>query len=122
MRPLPCEPTGGSAAGTGVPFGTEFWPVLACAGEFSSRQIQVMQAVSSGLREGEIADRLGISPHTVHTHLRRIYGKTHAADRTELVIYLAAAHLRLVAVEGALPAICPRRLQGRCPFEPAPQP
>lgn len=47
----------------------------------SSREISLLRLLSDGLIYKEIGDKLGISPHTVHTHIKNIYGKLHASDR-----------------------------------------
>jgi DNA-binding CsgD family transcriptional regulator len=39
----------------------------------SPRQAQILRLLADGLSDKEIAVRLGLSPHTVHTHLRRLY-------------------------------------------------
>ncbi len=49
----------------------------------SNREKQLLQSVADGLLYKEIASQLGISPHTVHTHIKNIYGKLHAANRAE---------------------------------------
>lgn len=51
----------------------------------TQREVQVMQELARGLANKEIADTLGISEHTVKTHLKNILGKLRAADRTEAV-------------------------------------
>ena len=47
----------------------------------SQREKELLQLVAEGLLYKEIAEKLGISPHTVHTHIKNIYGKLHATDR-----------------------------------------
>lgn len=47
----------------------------------SAREVGLLRLVSQGLIYKEIGEQLGISPHTVHTHIKNIYGKLHATDR-----------------------------------------
>jgi len=48
----------------------------------TAREIEIMQLVSEGLRNKEIAAALSISEVTVITHLRNIYSKMGVNDRT----------------------------------------
>lgn len=49
------------------------------------REREVLALAADGLRNREIAARLGISDHTVKFHLAAIFGKLGAATRTEAV-------------------------------------
>jgi DNA-binding CsgD family transcriptional regulator len=49
------------------------------------REHEVLVLVADGLRNREIARRLGISEHTVKFHLAAIFGKLGASSRAELV-------------------------------------
>jgi two-component system, NarL family, nitrate/nitrite response regulator NarL len=51
----------------------------------TAREHEVLALVADGLRNREIAARLGISEHTVKFHLSAIFGKLDAASRTEVV-------------------------------------
>jgi DNA-binding NarL/FixJ family response regulator len=51
------------------------------------REIELARLVSQGLRNKEIAFRLGITEGTVKTHLHRIYDKLGMASRVELANY-----------------------------------
>jgi DNA-binding NarL/FixJ family response regulator len=48
----------------------------------SPREIEVLQCVAAGLRNKEIASRLGIAENTVNAHLKNILEKMNVADRT----------------------------------------
>ena len=49
----------------------------------SAREKNLLNLLADGLGYKEISAQLGISPHTVHAHVRNIYAKLHATDRTE---------------------------------------
>jgi DNA-binding NarL/FixJ family response regulator len=65
----------------------------------TERELEVLGLVTSGLRNKEIAARLGVSENTAKFHLRNILEKLHAGSRTEL----AARAVR----EGLLPPDAP---------------
>jgi DNA-binding NarL/FixJ family response regulator len=50
----------------------------------SARELEVVRAVVEGNSNDEIASRLGISPRTVESHLRRLFERHGLASRTEL--------------------------------------
>lgn len=50
----------------------------------SEREEQVLRHISCGLTHGQIATRLGISPHTVDTYVTRIRVKLRAGNKAEL--------------------------------------
>lgn len=59
----------------------------------SRREQEIVQLVASGHGDKTIAQQLGISPHTVNTHLRRIFGKLGVNNRAEMVACtLASQH------------------------------
>jgi DNA-binding NarL/FixJ family response regulator len=51
----------------------------------SPREIEILQKVAYGATTKEVADQLGISFHTVKTHLERIFEKLGANDRAQAV-------------------------------------
>ena len=53
--------------------------------ELSDRERQVLDLLSHGHPEKQIAERLKISPHTVHTYIRRIYEKLHVHSHAQAV-------------------------------------
>lgn len=49
------------------------------------RELEVLQAASHGRTAGEIAEQLFVSPSTVATHFKHIYGKYGVSDRASAV-------------------------------------
>ncbi|OUX38648.1 MAG: hypothetical protein CBE26_00790 [Kiritimatiellaceae bacterium TMED266] len=47
----------------------------------SFREREILGLVSRGFTYAEIADEVSISPHTVHSHIKNIYGKLHVNGR-----------------------------------------
>jgi DNA-binding NarL/FixJ family response regulator len=61
-------------------------------GGFSSRELQVLEMASLGLRNAEIAERLGLSVHAIKFHLAAVYKKLGVTNRTEAVVaYIGGA-------------------------------
>jgi DNA-binding NarL/FixJ family response regulator len=51
----------------------------------TDRELTVIQQVARGFTAQEIAGQMGISTHTVATHVKRIYKKLHVHSRSEAV-------------------------------------
>jgi len=58
----------------------------------TEREVEVLRLLAQGLTDPQIAERLMISPRTVHAHLRAIYRKLDVSRRS------AATRLAVVAV------------------------
>ncbi|WP_155058223.1 response regulator transcription factor [Streptomyces blattellae] len=52
----------------------------------TEREREILILVAAGLGNDEIAERLGISPHTAKTHVNRTQAKLDAHDRAQLVM------------------------------------
>lgn len=65
--------SGGEEPDKGVPFG------------LSPREVEVLQLIALGLTNQEIADRLVVSPRTVHHHVSHIFDKMGVGGRMEAV-------------------------------------
>ena len=63
----------------------------------SDRELQVLELMSEGLKNKEIAEKLWISQTTVKTHVSHILQKLNQTDRTQAI--LTAIKLGLVSVE-----------------------
>jgi predicted ATPase/DNA-binding CsgD family transcriptional regulator len=55
--------------------------------ELTAREIEVLQLVADGLSDSEVAERLVVSPRTVHAHLRSIYRKLGVSSRSGATRY-----------------------------------
>jgi DNA-binding NarL/FixJ family response regulator len=63
-------------------------PAVASADEttaLSPREREVLDGLAEGQAYKQIADKLGVSIHTVRNYIRRIYEKLHVCSRTEAV-------------------------------------
>lgn len=65
-------------------------PDLGADRSLTARETQLLQLLAQGFIYKEIAAKLGISPHTVHGHVKKIYGKLHAVNRSEAMRKAAA--------------------------------
>jgi two-component system nitrate/nitrite response regulator NarL len=64
--------------------------------QLTPREHEVLSLVADGLRNREIAQRLGITEHTVKFHLAAVFGKLGARSRTDAVrraLQLGLIHL-----------------------------
>ena len=66
------------------------WRSLASCLGLSPRETGIVRAVFDGDSERRTAERLGLSPHTVHTYLWRIYRKLQVQSREELLVRVFA--------------------------------
>ena len=55
------------------------------AASLSPREAEVLALLAKGFLYKEIAEQIGVSYATVHTHIRHIYEKLHVRSRTEAV-------------------------------------
>ncbi|MDX2129853.1 MAG: response regulator transcription factor [Chloroherpetonaceae bacterium] len=51
----------------------------------STRELEVLQLLSQGLKIGDVAEKLFLSPETVRNHTRNIYEKLHVHSKSEAV-------------------------------------
>jgi DNA-binding NarL/FixJ family response regulator len=58
----------------------------------SMREEEILRALAAGKRYKEIAADLDLSPHTVRTHLHRIYQKLHVRNKQEAVAVFRRGH------------------------------
>ncbi len=61
--------------------------------ELSERELQVLQSLINGHSDKIIADKLGISFHTVRSHLKNIYTKLHVNCGKEAIAKALSEHI-----------------------------
>jgi LuxR family maltose regulon positive regulatory protein len=102
LEALPCHQTTHAALladildimhSSSVPLGENLAPL---AHELSPSELRVLRYLPTNLSRPEIAGELSVSLHTVNTHVRRIYAKLGADDRSAAV--RRARKLRLLSV------------------------
>ncbi|WP_415920330.1 helix-turn-helix transcriptional regulator [Tateyamaria sp. SN6-1] len=71
----------------------ELNPVGLEQGDLSPRERQILRWIARGKSNSTIADILSLSPHTVDTLVRRIFGKLGVADRTTAAVQGVGAGL-----------------------------
>ena len=59
----------------------------------TAREVEILRLIAAGLTNGEIAERLFISPLTCKSHVSRILTKLEARDRIQLVVLAYESHL-----------------------------
>jgi DNA-binding CsgD family transcriptional regulator len=67
-------------------------PVTYPAG-LTAREVEVLRLVAQGLTDAQVAEQLVISPRTVNSHLKAIYGKIQVSSRSAATAYALERHL-----------------------------
>ena len=81
-RPIEVVTGGGTFVGTDLAGGAgEVEKLL----ELTPREREILELLAEGLRVKQIAERLSLSPATVHTHVRNAIAKLEVDTRTEAV-------------------------------------
>ena len=76
-------------------FSDEEWRRIGRTLALSERELQLARGVFDDLTEVAIADQMGISPHTVHTHCERLHHKLSVATRVQLVLRIIEEFLHV---------------------------
>ena len=92
---FPCSNGGGL-------FCEKAWAGLAEKLELSPRQMEIARCILADQSHGKIAQALGLSRGTVHTHVERLHEKLHVHSRVQLAT-LVFRHLPFVAHRVASP-------------------
>jgi DNA-binding CsgD family transcriptional regulator len=93
------------------------WSKISARLKLSGRECEIAQGVVEDLKEFAIAMRLGVSPHTVRTHLERMYRKLGVNSRVELVVLIYNTRLAMSReFDSGIGPVCAKRDAGQCPF------
>lgn len=65
---------------------SDAWREIAATLRLSRREAEILQALFDDAKESSIAADLGISAHTVHSHIERLYRKLQVSSRVTLVV------------------------------------
>jgi DNA-binding NarL/FixJ family response regulator len=77
------SPGGGSAAPGQAPGARPAEP----PDGLTQREAEILSLIARGLTNGEIAERLFLSNHTIKTHINRIFAKSGSRDRVAAIAY-----------------------------------
>jgi DNA-binding CsgD family transcriptional regulator len=98
-------------------FAAKAWHAIAHSLDLSRRQMEILMAVFDDEKELVIAERLEISPHTVHSHMERMYQKLGVHSRLDLVRLTMAQFLAITAdITSGVPPICGYWASQECPM------
>lgn len=71
------------------------WDGICSLLKLSRREADIACLILANYSESAIARQLTISPHTVHSHVDRLYRKLHIGSRCELIVRLFAAYIHI---------------------------
>lgn len=76
-------------------FSERNWARIAESLRFSGRETQIVMGIFDDDTEHGIGRRFGMSQHTVHTHLQRLYRKLGVSSRTQLILRVFGEYIAL---------------------------
>ena len=84
--------------GSGL-FSKRQWSVIGEALNLTNRELEVVQGLFDDQTEAGMGETLGISSHTVHTHIGRIYEKLGVASRSGALVRIFAVAMEKRVVQ-----------------------
>jgi DNA-binding CsgD family transcriptional regulator len=80
------------------------WSAIGASLKLSARELQIVTCIVEDLAEtqDDVGRHLGMSPHTVHTHLERLYKKLGVANRSHLIVRVFAEYVHLETIAAKL--------------------
>lgn len=99
-------------------FSEQAWEAIARSLKLSGRELQIVRGIFDDDTDFGIAQSLGISLSTVHTHVERLHRKLAVMNRPQLLLRVMQEFVTLtVSSENHLPPLCANHAHG-CPFTP----
>lgn len=93
------------------------WHEVATALKLSPRELEIIRGVFDNLTDAAMAPSLGMSAHTVHSHMNRIFRKLNISTRAQLILVVMEEMLaRTRADASCLPPICSNYAHNHCPL------
>jgi DNA-binding CsgD family transcriptional regulator len=77
----------------------EEWMAIIDVLKLSEREAQIINYVLTDDSEQMIATRIGISPHTVHSHLERLYRKLDVHSRCQVAVVVFKTFVALTRTQ-----------------------
>ena len=68
-------------------------PTAAYPAGLTAREVDVLRLIAQGLTDAQVGERLMVSAHTVHAHLRSIYSKLDISSRAAATRFAVEHHL-----------------------------
>jgi DNA-binding CsgD family transcriptional regulator len=98
----------GGGRGNGSVLCDAAWDAVTNGLGLSPRELQVLRLVVDGHTEDDMAERLALSPHTIHTYMNRLHEKLQSSDRARLIARILREYVAWAHSMGP-PSCCPRR-------------
>ena len=103
-------------AGSAI-FSNLAWEAIARSLKLSARELQIVKGIFDDGTDLGIAQDIGISVHTIRTHVERLHHKLAVMNRPQLLLRIMQEFLMLTASsEHDLPPICAKCAAPGCPF------
>lgn len=103
-------------------FSEQAWEEIACSLKLSGRELEIVRGIFDDDKDLAIAQQIGISLHTVHTHVERLHRKLAVMNRPQLLLRIMQEFVTLtVSPENDLPPLCSNQASRGCPACPRPQ-
>ncbi len=100
-------------------FSERAWEEIGRSLKFSGRELQIVRSTFDNETDLAIAQRIGISLSTVHTHVERLHRKLAIKDRPQLLLRIMQEFVTLaVSPVNNLPPLCAKYASRECPFSP----
>ena len=64
--------------------------------QLTAKEVEVLRHIAAGMTLDAVADRLGVTRNTVHTHVKHVYSKLDISTRVEAAV--VAARLGLIRI------------------------